>query len=135
METKKQYPDWVLKQQIPGTTIRQVKDKYYLYSCTSKYVKGKKYPVGIQRYVGRITREGLIKPETISFIPLKDKLVLLSDEFDISNIDKTDKLLLEHICLFKQSSLYYIGKIDAKTFKVLNKYFLIEKGMLIERFK
>lgn len=135
MISNKNYPDWVKKHHTPGTTIRQVKDKYYLYSCTSKYVKGKKYPIGIQRYIGRITEEGLIKPETISFIPLKDSLVLLSDKFDINDIKEKDKILLEHVCLLKQSSLYYIGKCDAKTLKVLNKYFVIDEGLLIERSK
>lgn len=74
---RKVFPDWVLKHHCPKTTIREVKGSYYLYSCTSKYVKGKKYPVTIQKYIGKITEDGLIKPDTISFIPLKDSLTQL----------------------------------------------------------
>ena len=108
---KKIYPDWVEKE----------------------HVKGKSYPVSIQRYIGKITKEGLIKPETISFIPEKDVLVQLRDEFDLSDIAEADREILEHVCLLKVSSIYYIGKLDSKTVKVLNKYFNIEEGVLCGR--
>ena len=130
---KKIYPDWVEKEHVKGTSIKQIGDNYYLYECTSKKVKGKSYPVSIQRYIGKITLEGLIKPETISFIPLKDNLVQLRDEFDLSDIDGIDREILEHISLLKVSSIYYIGKIDNKTMKVLNKYFDVEEGVLCGR--
>ena len=133
MKSKKIYPDWVEKEHVKGTSIKQIGDNYYLYECTSKKVKGKSYPVSIQRYIGKITQEGLIKPETISFIPLKDNLVQLRDEFDLSDIEKADREILEHVCLLKLSSIYYIGKLDNKTMKVLNKYFDIEEGVLCGR--
>ena len=134
MKSKKIYPDWVEKEHVKGTSIKQIGDNYYLYECTSKKVKGKSYPVSIQRYIGKITKEGLIKPETISFIPEKDVLVQLRDEFDLSDIAEADRELLEHVCLLKVSSIYYIGKLDSKTVKVLNKYFNIEEGVLCGRF-
>ena len=134
MKSKKIYPDWVEKEHVKGTSIKQIGDNYYLYECTSKNVRGKSYPVSIQRYIGKITQEGLIKPETISFIPLKDNLVQLRDEFDLSDIDEIDRVILEHISLLKVSSIYYIGKLDNKTMKVLNKYFDIEEGVLCGRF-
>lgn len=127
------YPDWVEKHHVAGTTIKKMKDNYYLYSSTSKYIKGKSYPVSIQRYLGKITKDGVIKPNTISFIPLKDSLVLLVDEFDISDIDEKDKEILSKVCLLKQSSLYYLGKCDAKTLKVLDKYFILDDGILVKR--
>lgn len=130
---KKIYPDWVEKEHVKGTSIKQIGDNYYLYECTSKKVKGKSYPVSIQRYIGKITKEGLIKPETISFIPEKDVLVQLRDEFDLSDIDGIDRELLEHVCLLKVSSIYYIGKLDSKTVKAVNKYFNIEEGVLCGR--
>ena len=133
MKSKKIYPDWVEKEHVKGTSIKQIGDNYYLYECTSKKVKGKSYPVSIQRYIGKITKEGLIKPETISFIPEKDVLVQLRDEFDLSDIAEADRELLEHVCLLKVSSIYYIGKLDSKTVKVLNKYFNIEEGVLCGR--
>lgn len=133
MKSKKTYPDWVEKEHIKGTSIKQIGENYYLYECTSKKVIGKSYPVSIQRYIGKITPEGLIKPETISFIPLKDNLVQLRDEFDLSDIEKADKEILEHVCLLKLSSIYYIGKLDNKTMKVLNKYFDVTEGVLCGR--
>ena len=133
MKSKKIYPDWVEKEHVKGTSIKQIGENYYLYECTSKNVRGKSYPVSIQRYIGKITQEGLIKPETISFIPLKDNLLQLRDEFDLSDIEKADKEILEHVCLLKLSSIYYIGKLDNKTMKVLNKYFDIEEGVLCGR--
>ena len=130
---KKVYPDWVEKEHVKGTSIKQIGENYYLYECTSKNVRGKSYPVSIQRYIGKITPDGLIKPETISFIPLKDNLLQLRDEFDLSDIEKADKEILEHVCLLKLSSIYYIGKLDNKTMKVLNKYFDVTEGVLCDR--
>lgn len=133
MKSKKIYPDWVEKEHVKGTSIKQIGENYYLYECTSKNVRCKSYPVSIQRYIGKITPEGLIKPETISFIPLKDNLLQLRDEFDLSDIEKADKEILEHVCLLKLSSIYYIGKLDNKTMKVLNKYFDVTEGVLCGR--
>lgn len=131
---KKTYPDWVEKHHSPNTTIREVNGNYYLYSCTSKYIKGKKYPLTIQKYIGKISEEeGLIKPETISFIPEKDNLVQLRDEFDLSDIKDKDKEILKHISLLKISSLYYVGKLNAKELKLINKYFKYSEGVLVER--
>lgn len=133
MKSKKIYPDWVEKEHVKGTSIKQIGENYYLYECTSKNVRGKSYPVSIQRYIGKITPEGLIKPEIISFIPLKDNLLQLRDEFDLSDIEKADREILEHVCLLKLSSIYYIGKLDNKTMKVLNKYFDVTEGVLCGR--
>ena len=133
MKSKKIYPDWVEKEHVKGTSIKQIGENYYLYECTSKKVIGKSYPVSIQRYIGKITPDGLIKPEIISFIPLKDNLLQLRDEFDLSDIEKADKEILEHVCLLKLSSIYYIGKLDNKTMKVLNKYFDVAEGVLCGR--
>lgn len=133
MKGKKIYPDWVEKEHIKGTSIKQIGENYYLYECTSKKVKGRSYPVSIQRYVGKITPDGLIKPDTISFIPEKDNLVQLRDEFDVSDIDEADREVLNHVCLLKVSSIYYIGKLDNKTMRVLVKYFTVEEGAIYGR--
>ncbi len=135
MKATKIYPDWVNKQHVQGTSIKQIGNNYYLYSVTSRHVKGKRNPISIQRYLGKITEDGLVKPNTISFIPLKDSLVLLQDEFDISDIKGKDKEILNKICLLKQSSLYYVGKCNAKTLNILNKYFVLDEGTIIERIK
>ena len=42
MERKSPYPDWVNKHRQPGTEIRKMKDKYYVYEVSSFYDKEKK---------------------------------------------------------------------------------------------
>lgn len=55
------YPDWVNQFKTKGTSVKKVGDSYYLYSNTSKYVKGKKYPQPIQSFIGVITPEGVVE--------------------------------------------------------------------------
>ncbi|MEG0470249.1 MAG: hypothetical protein RR562_10110 [Longicatena sp.] len=55
------YPDWVNQYKTKGTSVKKVGDSYYLYSNTSKYVKGKKYPQPIQHFIGTITPEGVVE--------------------------------------------------------------------------
>ena len=107
----KVYPDWVLAQKSPGTTIREVKGKYYLYTATSKYVKGKKYPVTIQRYVGKITKDGLIEPERVSFIPTKDCLALLKAVVPLDNFNDADLALIESLPVLIIDRAIYTGRI------------------------
>ena len=35
---KKIYPDWVEKEHVKGTSIKQIGDNSYLYECTSKNI-------------------------------------------------------------------------------------------------
>lgn len=53
-------PEWAEKYRKPGTTIKKIGNGYYLYSATSRKVAGKKHPVSIQNYLGRITEDGLV---------------------------------------------------------------------------
>ena len=53
-------PEWAEKYRRPGTTIKKIGNGFYLYTATSHIVAGKKYPVSIQNYLGRITENGLI---------------------------------------------------------------------------
>lgn len=55
----KVYPDWVQKHRRKGTTVKRVGDNYYLYKHTSKRVPGKKNPVPVDSYIGRITPDGV----------------------------------------------------------------------------
>ena len=118
----KTYPDWVLTQKRPGTTIREVKGNYYLYTATSKYVKGKKYPVTIQKYVGKITKDGLIEPERVSFIPSKDKLALLKDVVSLDGYNDADLSLIENLPVLIIDRFIYTGKISSKIEKTLKKH-------------
>ena len=55
------YPDWVQKQRTTGTTVKKVGNNYYLYKHSSKRVPGKKNPVLVDIYIGKITPEGIEK--------------------------------------------------------------------------
>jgi hypothetical protein len=55
------YPDWVNAFKEKGTSIKKVGNEYYLYRSTSKRVPGKKYPQPVQKYIGTISRQGLIQ--------------------------------------------------------------------------
>ena len=57
----KVYPDWVQKQKTTGTTVKKVGNNYYLYKHSSKRVPGKKNPVPVDTYIGKITPNGIEK--------------------------------------------------------------------------
>ena len=128
----KTYPDWVLTQKRPGTTIREVKGNYYLYTATSKYVKGKKYPVTMQKYVGKITKDGLIEPERVSFIPSKDKLALLKEVVSLDGYNDADLSLIENLPVLIIDRLIYTGKISSKIEKTLKKHLDYRDGIIYE---
>ena len=128
----KVYPDWVLSQKRPGTTIREVKGKYYLYTATSKYVKGKKYPVTIQKYIGKITKDGLIEPDKISFIPTKDNLALLKDVMPLDGYNDADLAIIENLPVLIIDRVIYTGKISSKIEKILMKHLDYREGVIYE---
>lgn len=53
------YPDWVNLFKSKGTSIKKVRDKFYLYKHTSTYVKGRKSPKVTDKYLGVITPDGI----------------------------------------------------------------------------
>jgi hypothetical protein len=55
------YPDWVNAHKTKGTSVKKVGESYYLYAATSKRVEGKKYPQPVQKFIGTITPDGVIK--------------------------------------------------------------------------
>ena len=59
--SEKVYPDWVQKQKTTGTTVKKVGNHYYLYKHSSKRVPGKKNPIPVDTYIGKITPEGIEK--------------------------------------------------------------------------
>ena len=61
MANIKVYPEWVQKHKERGTAIKKVGENYYLYKHSSKRVAGKKNPVPVDTYIGRITPDGVIK--------------------------------------------------------------------------
>ena len=64
MEKKAGHPQWALDQKRPGTELRCIRGKYYLYECSSFYDREKKKTrKKTGRYLGMITEEkGLVPP-------------------------------------------------------------------------
>lgn len=62
--SNKVYPDWVQKLKTPGTTVKKVGNNYYLYKHSSKRVPGKKNPVPVDTYIGKITPSGIEKSDS-----------------------------------------------------------------------
>ena len=72
-------PEWVQKHKTVGKEVRNISGRYYLYEVTSKYDPAKKRSQKItKRYLGRITSEGLTKPnretlkETMQQVSIKE---------------------------------------------------------------
>jgi transposase len=72
-------PEWVQKHKTVGKEVRNISGRYYLYEVTSKYDPAKKRSQKItKRYLGRITPEGLTKPnreilkETMRQVSIKE---------------------------------------------------------------
>ena len=128
----KRYPNWVEKVHTPGTSVKQIKDNYYLYSVTSKYTKDKPYPVSVQRYIGKITPDGLIEPDKITFIPTLDKLVLLKNIISLDLCTPKDLILIENLPILVIGSVYYTGRLNKCVEKVLTKYFNYENGVIYD---
>ncbi len=64
MEKKTNHPQWALDQKRPGTELRCIRGKYYLYECSSFYDKEKKKTrKKTGAYLGMVTQEkGLVPP-------------------------------------------------------------------------
>jgi transposase len=61
MGERKKYPEWVERYRQKGTNISCIRGRYYLYAVSSKWNKEKKRAQKkTERYLGRITEEGLI---------------------------------------------------------------------------
>ena len=127
---KKVYPDWVEKHHTKGTSVKQIRDNYYLYAVTSHYSREKGYPVSEQRYIGKITEEGLIEPDKISFIPGVDKLVLFRDVFDLSIFSEPERRLLTDIPVLKIGSCAYTGHLNRKQISLLKQNFNYDNGVI-----
>lgn len=122
------YPDWVEKYHTKGTTVKVRKgNKYYLYSAKSVYDKNRKYPIAIQKYIGRITEEdGLILPKKIEFQLEVDKIVNLSEVLDKAKA--SDKEILSKIYVIEDEGIYYFGKLTQKELTTVKKYMDYEEG-------
>lgn len=133
MNTKKKtnYPDFAERYHTKGTSIKKIRDNYYLYKVTSHYVKGKGYPVSEQTYIGRIDEEkGLIRSTSVSFTPGKDEILLFSDVFSLSAYSESEKKLLENIPVLCIGKTFYTGKLDKKIISLIAKNYSYDEGVI-----
>lgn len=88
--SEKVYPDWVQKQKTTGTTVKKVGNNYYLYKHSSKRVPGKKNPVPVDTYIGKITPEG-VKKSGSKKVAVNDAEVIVK-EYGFSRLWKRSAL-------------------------------------------
>lgn len=70
MKRKSPYPEWVVKHRVPGTEIRKISGRYYLYSVSAYYdAEKKKGRKKTNAYLGRITEEGGLVAPTHKRVP------------------------------------------------------------------
>lgn len=119
-------PEWAEKYKKPGTTIKKIGNGYYLYTATSKTVKGKKHPVSIQSYLGRITEDGIISARKNIRISSTQAKHLRDFVPDIAE-DLADIVLLEY------RKEWYFTKISADNMKRLADMGLYKDEKLSEK--
>ncbi len=79
------YPDWVLRHRQKGTEIRKIGNNYYLYKIRSEWDREKKRPKKVtEKYLGKITPEGLIKPKHERKAELAENIAV--KEFGATNL-------------------------------------------------
>lgn len=131
MKEKKKYPDWVEKYHTKGTSIKKIRDNYYLYRVTSYYSDKKPYPVAVQTYIGKIDEtKGLIKPRNISFTPGKDSLLLFKDVFSLDLYDEEERKILGNIPVIYTDGICCSGKLDNKVITLIRKHYSYNEGVI-----
>lgn len=119
-------PEWAEKYRRPGTTIKKIGNGYYLYSATSKTVEGKKYPVSVQNYLGRITENGLINAR--KHVRISDtQAKRLGDLIPGVDMELADVILLEY------RDEWYFTKIPSSKVKKLTEMGLYRNEKLGKR--
>jgi len=125
------YPDWVNKYKERGTSVKKVGSEYYLYRTTSKRVPGKKYPQPIQEYIGKITREGVIRTKVRKISTDRVKVyeyglshaleTLLPEKFLVNSHDKeTMHFAFLHIVKWVSPKSYLLRDIELPTIEQLH---------------
>jgi hypothetical protein len=69
----KDYPEWVLKHKAKGTELRNINGKFYLYQIHCERIDGKNKKI-TDKYLGRITEDGLIPPAIKEIHPVVKEL-------------------------------------------------------------
>ena len=118
------YPEWVMKHKKPGTTIKQIGKNYYLYYATSRHESGKKYPVSVQSYIGKITEQGVIC-ERVSISVEDTEASLLSDL--IPNLSEE----FSGIIALRIKKEWVLTKTEKKLVKKLEKKGIVKDGKIV----
>ncbi|HEU0228741.1 MAG TPA: transposase [Arachidicoccus soli] len=95
-KTKSPYPDWVIKHRKPGTEVRLMRGKFYIYEVSSVYDKEKKRARKITgKYLGKITEEeGFVAS---NFVKVPKSLPLINEN-KITTREYGMGAFLEHYC-------------------------------------
>lgn len=117
------YPDWVNAFKEKGTSVKQVGSEYYLYRSTSRRVPGMKNPQPVDTYIGKITREGVIRSSVRKISTDRVRVfeygmsyameALLPDAFLINSHDKaTLRFAFLHIVNAASPGSYLLRGVD-----------------------
>lgn len=117
-------PEWVMKYKVPGTTIKQIGNNYYLYFATSERRPDKNYPVSVQTYIGKITADGVVS-ERVSINVGKTEARRLSELITGLPPELGDVIVLN----VKNAWLY--TKTDEKTIRALEERGIYSNGKVV----
>jgi transposase len=120
---RSEYPEWVLKQKKSGTAIHRIGNNYYLYEITSKWDPRLKRAKKITKaYLGKVTKDGLEKPNLNKYIPSTVKeyaassYLLADNQIVIDNLKKYFPSFYREI--FILSALRFFHQCPLKNMKV-----------------
>ena len=130
----KDYPEYVLKHKAKGREIRFLNGKYYLYQVHSVRIDGKPKKF-TDKYLGRITEEGLIPPVTkvIKYKVLECSTYVLAFHSCKTIIDSITKRYKSKYTLFLSNAFFItlfnsdINKWNKSYFSVIYKDFKLSK--------
>ncbi len=95
-----EFPEWVRKQRVKGTEIREQHGAFYLYKITSVWdrEKGRARKV-TEKYLGKITPDGLVKPKPERVLDELEEITVKeygASAFILSECSDTLELLRKH---------------------------------------
>jgi transposase len=116
------YPDWALKHKTKGTELRKIGLNYYLYQIKHKWDKEKKESKKItEKFLGRITEEGLIKPkherlaDSIQNISVKEfgasRFIANESQDIIQNLKEIFPDIWKEIFVFATNRFFYASPL------------------------
>jgi hypothetical protein len=94
MEKQANHPDWVAQHKRPGTEIRLISGKYYLYQISSQWDATLKRPrKKTGAYLGRITPQGF-KPKRVEQSPADDSQISVRHFGAVHYFEQRSRLIL-----------------------------------------